>query len=506
MHEGVWEPAAAPYIHLRRDGDQVHLWGVAEARFGHRIDLPDGTQDGNWAEWRWDGRRLSVANDRFGAYPLYLAMTADEVAVSPSIDALLASGIDRRLDYDALAAFLTVGFFFGTDTPFASIRSLPPAATVTWAPDELHIVSDPPPRPPFSATREQAVTGAAELVREAVRRRIPDDEVYDLPLSGGRDSRHLLLELLDAGHPPRRCVTAHHHPNLWGGDVPYAAQLAARYWLEHRALQPGPLIEEEWRKNRLTSYCADEHAWYRCVAAELNGQVSHTYDGLNGSTSMAREYYHPRMRRLDQARRLDELAAFLGRKQRGEPRFAPLIAADARSLLSAERAAARIRAELERYADQPEPFLAARFWSRTVGELNLTCTLMLHGVSAAYTPFLDPEVVRFMWSVPSEHVDDSFHDDVIAARFPHGNEVPYLEKRQPQPPRTFLREMNRDLLALLRTHSDGSLVDRGSLTRRAVLGAAIGDGWFAWGRRAALTTYLVQLETVVAGRGPMDLA
>jgi hypothetical protein len=66
--------------------------------------------------------------------------------------------------------------------------------------------------------------------------------------------------------------------------------------------------------------------------------------------------------------------------------------------------------------------------------------------------------------------------------------------------------MNRDLLDLLRHHSDGSLVDRGSLMRRAAIGAATGSDWFAWGRRAALTTYLVQLEGIAAGRSPTALS
>ena len=110
-----------------------------------------------------------------------------------------------------------------------------------------------------------------------------------------------------------------------------------------------------------------------------------------------------------------------------------------------------------------------------------------------------------MLAVPSEHVDERFHDDIIALRFPRGNDVPYLEKPAPQPSRAFLRRTTRDLLALLRRHSDGSLVDRRALMRRAAVGAAVGDAWFAWGRRAALTTYLVQLEAIVAGKGPADL-
>ena len=242
------------------------------------------------------------------------------------------------------------------------------------------------------------------------------------------------------------------------------------------------------------------------MADELNGRVSHTYDGLNGSTAMAREYYSAKVRKLDASKRLDELAAHLGRKHRGQPRFAPLIAPDARAALSGERAAARIRAELEDFSLEPEPFLASRFWSRTMGELNLTSTLMLSDVPAAYTPFMDPDLVAHMWAVPTEHIDEAFHDDVIAVRFPSGNDVPYRPRTMPQPSRAFLREVNRDLRDLLRSQSDGTLVDRRRLLLRTTVGAAIGDGWIAWGRRAALTTYLVQLEAIVSGRGPADLS
>jgi hypothetical protein len=342
-------------------------------------------------------------------------------------------------------------------------------------------------------------------VRDAVRRRVREDDAYILPLSGGRDSRHLLLELIDAGHPPSSCVTAHHHPNVWGGDVPYAARLAASLGLPHVAVSPGPLIAEEWRKNRLTSYCSDEHAWYRCVADTLNGRVSHTYDGLNGGTSMARDFYPAKLARLDREQRFDEMSWYLGRKYRGRPRFAPLVSAEARTHLSAERAATRIRAELAKHADAPEPYMSLRFWNRGQGELNLTSTLMLHAVGSAYTPFLDPDLVQFIWGLSSEHIDASFHDEVIAVRFPRGNDVPYLQRSVPEPSRAFLRSVNRDLASILRSRSDGSLVDRSGLMRRAAVGALTGDGWFAWGRRAALTTYLVQLEAIVGGRGPDDL-
>jgi hypothetical protein len=503
-HSG--QPEDAPYFQARRVGDSVVTEGTPSVRLGHQLASSEGLPAGNWVEWAWDGDTLTVINDRFRTYPLFYVADAQRVLVSPSMDALLALDVDRSLDIDAIAAFLTVGYYLGEDTPFRAIRALPPQAHMTWGPSGLQLASHYRRRVRRSISREQALEGAGELIRAAVRRRIPAGEPYDLPISGGRDSRHLMLELLDAGHRPARGVTAHHHPHVWGGDVPFAARLCAELGVPHLAVRPGPVVAEEWRKNRRTSYCADEHAWYGPVADALNGRISHTYDGLHGGTSMAiHHFYTPRLRRLSREGRFDQLAAHLGRKQHGQPRYAPLIAPEARSAFSAERATARIRAELERFADGPEPFLEMRFWGRSTRELNLPSTLFLHAVPAVFTPFMDPEYVDFMWSVPSEHVDETFHDELMERRFPERRSIPFRERVSPRPARSFLRELNRDLLAVLRTQSDGSLVDRRALLRRAAVGALSGSDWFAWGRRSALTTYLVQLEAIVAGRGPGSL-
>ncbi|MFV2064352.1 MAG: hypothetical protein ACC726_12690 [Chloroflexota bacterium] len=57
-----------------------------------------------------------------------------------------------------------------------------------------------------------------------------------MPVSGGRDSRHLLLEFIRADHPPALCVTTAHHQFDRGGDVPYASRLCAELGLEYRIL------------------------------------------------------------------------------------------------------------------------------------------------------------------------------------------------------------------------------------------------------------------------------
>lgn len=484
--------------------------GTPAADLGHRIDLgPSRGPGGNWARWRYDGEVLAATTDRYGAYPLFYAGDGSSIAVSPSIDCLLGLGVERVLDFDALAVFLAVGYYVGADTPFVAIRAMPPDGTLTWKPGRLQVDGRRVERSAADMTRAEARAGVAELTRDAVGRSIADTDHYLMPVSGGRDSRHLLLELVDAGHPPARAVTAHHHPAVWGGDVPFAADLCAGLGVEHEIVSPGPLVLEEWRKNRETSYCSDEHAWYRPVARALNGATDHTFDGLAGGTSLALSgFYYPKLRRLNDARRWDDLAAEVGRKLDGEPRFAALIAPHVRDRINGERASARIRADLDEHLGEPEPYLASRFWSRTTRELNLTSTLMLDRVASAYTPFMDPDLLEFAWSIPVRHLDEAFHDEVIAARFPDPPAVPYTpghRGQRPRPARAYMRSVNRDLAGMLRRHSDGSLVDRVTLLRRARLGSLTGDDWYLLGRRWALLTYLVQLESIVAGRGPSDI-
>ena len=496
----AWTPGAPPFFHARV-GDPLAISGSPSGELGYRYSVGPGQPDGgNWVAWHWDGAALTVTNDRFGAYPLYYAATADSVALSPSVDRLLALGAPTELDLDALAVFLAVGYYVGSDTPFAAIRALPPAATLSWCPSGLELRSEPPRFSTAEMTREMAIEGTVELVRAAVRRCVPrGDAPFLMPISGGRDSRHILLELLRLGRRPEAGLTVHQYPTDWGGDAPYAAGLCTALGVPHRTLQPGPLIAAEWRKNGLSSYGADEHAWFLPVVEALKGRTPYTYDGLGGGAVLHREFMTRSVRRAWRDGGWDELAARLGKKVDGRPRYEPLLSPAMRHDLTADRAATRIRSALERYRDADDPYLTFVLYERTRREVALAPNAMLAGGPTVYTPFTDPDFLGFAASIPDELIDERLHDDIIASVSPAMAQVPFVPKRRPAPDRTFLRAVDRDLLRLLRQRSDGSLVDRRRLMARAAADSVRGDGWFAQGRRAVLTTYLVQLERLSNG-------
>ena len=484
-----------PYFQVRLVGSDVLTEGDPEVLLGHRLADEAGHPGGNWVEWRWRDGALSVSNDQFGALPIYYAASGSSIAIARSIDRLLALGADRELDLDALAAFLSVGYYMGTDTLFKSIRVLPPACSLTWRAGELSLRSTPPKFSSVEMTWQQASDGVTELMRQAVARRIPDAPAdYVMTISGGRDSRHILLELMRQGHRPRLTVTADHYPFDWGGDVPFGAQLAGALGVEHAIVRPGPAMAAEQRKNRLISYGSLMHAWFLPVADMLTAQTDYTYEGLAGGSLLERRFVKGKLKRLAAAGRWDELAAWMGKKGDGQARYAPLLAEGVRSQLSAERGAARIRAELERHLGMDDPFMSYRIWNRTMRELTLTPNAMLRGVAAVYTPYMDADLMAFAMSISSEQVDRAFHDELLATAYPAVAHVPYRPMRWPNPSRRYLRGLATDLLRMLWQESDGSLVDRGSMIRRASAGMVSGGDWFSWGRRFSLLVYLVQLE------------
>ena len=257
-----------------------------------------------------------------------------------------------------------------------------------------------------------------------------------------------------------------------------------------------PPVAAELRKNSLVSYGSVMHAWFLPVVDALTGHTSYTYEGLPGGSLLERRFVTRRVRELAAAGRWDELAAQIGKKEDGEPRYVALLAPHVREQLTAERGAARIRGELERHLGEDDPFMSYRIWNRTMRELTLTPNAMLSGLTAVYTPYMDPDLMAFALSIPAEHIDRAFHDELLATAYPEVAHVPFSPLRRPRPERRFQRRLDRELLRLLWHDSDGSLVDRPALMGRAARGIARGDDWFTWGRRFSLLTYLVQLEGV----------
>ena len=167
-------PLSDPCFRATVVGDRVETAGDPHWSRGHRVaaSKPGEPDDGIFARWSWNGSQLIVVNDRYGFQLLFYWAQPGSIAIAPSVVTLLEAGAPRDLDDAAIAAFLRLGSYLGEDTPFESIRAVPPGATFTWSARGLKVAGSYVLRDVQPMPREQALTAFIERFREAVRRRL----------------------------------------------------------------------------------------------------------------------------------------------------------------------------------------------------------------------------------------------------------------------------------------------------------------------------------------------
>lgn len=494
-----------PYFHVRATTAGIDATGAAECRLGHRLDRDDGQgADGVFASWRWDGRSLSLEGDRYGCYPLYYFGDGTEICVSSSLERLLAQGAPLEIDEPAVAVFLRFGFFVGEDTPFKAIRALPPGARLAWSPGQLDLHGGRPAVAPANPSRDVATDEYIGRFRAAMERRRPPDEPYILPLSGGRDSRHILLELSRMGCPPGLCLTTFRYPPTSPEDEVIAPQLAEALNLPHRFyVDREARFRRESAANLEQNLCADEGAWVWGLYSYLKERAAVIYDGLAGDILSAGQYLTRTGLALAEGGRLEELALHLIAEWHKDVDLDAFLSPAQRRRFSRERAVARIVRELGAHRDAANPIASFYFFNRTRREMVLPAALVLEGLDALHFPYLDRDVCDFLLSLPPGLTfGQDFHSETIVRAFPEYAHIPFERKDAPRV-RDLAAYAHRlryfvDLVICAQRLGWWSLND--GLLRRAVAGHFHPRRAKGASRFLPTVLYLSQLEALARGR------
>lgn len=238
-----------------------------------------------------------------------------------------------------------------------------------------------------------------------------------LPLSGGRDSRHIFLEMVHQGRAPDRAGVRH---TLLG--------------------HPRRRLRDALRAILATQLCADEHAQMMPMhdflagtpgAAALDGIAG---DILTNPDESAADFFD-RARKSDYDGIARRLTAGHGSviSRAGHSGGAGAI----HSPDLEEAAISRIAQAVRAFDAAPDPYQAFWFWNRTRREIAFVST-GIHGPAARVAcPFLAPEFVDLGLSLPFAVTrDQRLHDDAIARAYPAFADIPYAEGfRNPPMPR-----------------------------------------------------------------------
>ncbi len=181
---------------LSRGPDTTLLPHLYEERGQDFVDALDGM----FAVALWDRttRTLTLARDRAGEKPLFVAASGQRFAFASEPGALLAlPWISRDPSPAGLARYLVHGCFAGDDSAFEAMRQVPPAHVLTvkdaversrryWRPWDT-LVRRAPERSGVGSEAAM-VSATAEALASAVASRVPAEVPFGVFLSGGIDS------------------------------------------------------------------------------------------------------------------------------------------------------------------------------------------------------------------------------------------------------------------------------------------------------------------------------
>ncbi|WP_020008869.1 hypothetical protein [Thioalkalivibrio thiocyanoxidans] len=394
------------------------------------------------AGWSFDGASLSVSADRLGFIPLFYAREGRRLIVADSLQEAAARLSAPAFDDEAIAVFMALGYLVGAQTPLAGVKVLMPGETLLWREGVLSGERPAIPlTPPFSGDPHEARTRFTELFARAIERRAAGG-VGRLPLSGGRDSRHICLELAQQDTPPPRTLVLRAKR---GDESGVACTVARHLGIECQVIDnPQDRIAAERQKNRLNHYSTDENSWYLALMPHLEGPV---FDGLAGDVLCNGSYFDARLAECLGAGDLEGAAnrvlmagsytSFL--KRTFQDRWRLQIARDA------------IIRELGAHVGTPDPAKSFVFWNRIRREIALLPIAMAGQQQAVCLPYQDPDVLEFLLSLPwQSFATRAFHDEVIRSCYPHAAHIPYSQKATGSPPRVEWASLGRRVSHLAR--------------------------------------------------------
>jgi asparagine synthase (glutamine-hydrolysing) len=240
---------------LYNHGDVRHRLGGKGHRFQTRCDteiIPHLYEDagtsfpehlrGMFGIALWDGRerRAVLARDRLGIKPLYYAEVGDVLVFASELKSLLASGlVGTELDYEAIDAFLTLGYVPGPMTPLASVRKLMPGHTLVVDPSGVRAESfwSYPEPAAVEMSLDEAGERLLENLQESVRLRLMADVPLGAMLSGGIDSSVIVALMAREMSEPVKTFSIGFAEAGKGNELADARLVAEYFGTDHHELE-----------------------------------------------------------------------------------------------------------------------------------------------------------------------------------------------------------------------------------------------------------------------------
>ncbi len=258
--------------------EAIATWGIDQIRRFNGIFA--------FALWDRKERELTLCRDHFGVKPLYICETPGGIAFASESSALraLVPDLDLRIDPRRALQLLTFGWIPEPHTMTPAIRKLPPGHLLTWRDGRVtqrrfwDLLDEPCGT--HTGTVDELTEELAHLMDAAVRRQLMSDVPVGAFLSGGLDSSSLVARMV--GKVPRvdtyTIKPKGEAREVFSDDLRYARTVASHLGVTLNELEVSPKITEllPFALSHLDDPVADPAAvntWMICKLAREHGSV-----------------------------------------------------------------------------------------------------------------------------------------------------------------------------------------------------------------------------------------
>ena len=194
----------------------------------------------------WDKARdmLVLVRDRMGIKPLYYSVRGKKILFGSELKALLAAGMSREINTQALHDFLSFNYIPGPSTIFSDAKKLQPGSRLVCARGQVTV--EPYWQLQIGSTHAQRVLPEAHyvdrlqyLLRDSVACRLVSDVPLGVFLSGGVDSSALVALMREVSSGPIKTFSIGFEDSSYS-ELPYARQIAELFETDHHELLVRP--------------------------------------------------------------------------------------------------------------------------------------------------------------------------------------------------------------------------------------------------------------------------
>jgi asparagine synthase (glutamine-hydrolysing) len=214
-----------------------HLYEEVGAAFPEQLR-------GKFAIAVWDeaARRLVLARDRLGVKPLYYAERNGMLLFASELKSLLASGeIEAELDYEAIDAYLTLGFVPAPRTLLRGVSKLSPGhrliADAGGVKVDAYWNYPQPAAVEGEHTEDEWREALVKGLEESVRLRLMSDVPLGAMLSGGLDSSLIVALMARNMAEPVKTFSIGFTEDRATNELADAREVAAFYGTDHHELE-----------------------------------------------------------------------------------------------------------------------------------------------------------------------------------------------------------------------------------------------------------------------------